>query len=202
MTHPGLQASKKIQRKEFRSQLLALPRPSVNRSGAAVAELLGSVVRDKRVASFCPIGGEPDFAQHLSGAASVAYPRCLPDTRELRFAWMPGPPSVIGEHGIPEPDDLLPSARPWEFDVVLVPGAAFSLRGDRLGWGAGYYDRFLATLRPNTLLCGVANDFQVVDDLPTEPHDVAVEMIITPTRVIHCRSEPTPAVVSPSLELP
>lgn len=187
MTHPGPQASKQTFRTEFRSRLLALGPQTSHSAGIEVARLLAPVVADKRVAAFCPVGGEPEFASRLQGLRAVAYPRCVPASRELAFAWMTAPPVVPGVHGIPEPGEDEPPAAPEEFDVVLVPGAGFAPTGDRLGWGAGYYDRFLAAVGDTPLLCGIANDFQIVDQLPIEPHDVPVDMIITPTRVIHCR---------------
>ena len=68
--------------------------------------------------------------------------------------------------------------------AVIVPGLAFDRRGHRLGRGAGVYDRFLATLAPNTLRIGVIPDAQLVDALPTEPHDVPMHLVVTEKRVI------------------
>lgn len=187
MTRTGPQASKQLFRQEFRSRLLALPPDTVHSAGVQVARLLAPLVEGRRVAAFSPVRGEPEFTASLNGPRAVAYPRCLPALRKLAFAWMQAPPAVAGEHGIPAPDPAEPAADPHDFDVVLVPGACFSPTGDRLGWGAGYYDRFLADVGDSSLLCGIANDFQIVEHLPIEPHDVPVDMIITPTRVIHCR---------------
>ena len=66
---------------------------------------------------------------------------------------------------------------------MLVPGLAFARDGRRLGRGKGFYDRFLAALRPDCFKCGIGLDFQVVDDLPTEPHDVLLDAVVTPARV-------------------
>ncbi len=68
-------------------------------------------------------------------------------------------------------------------DLVLVPGIVFDKRGHRIGFGLGYYDKFLKKV-PKSIKVGLAFDFQVVDELPSESHDVAVEMIITDKRVI------------------
>ncbi len=67
-------------------------------------------------------------------------------------------------------------------DVVFCPLVGFSDRGGRLGLGAGHYDRWLAAHPPH-LAIGLAWDCQLVDDLPTEPHDRALDAIITPTRL-------------------
>ncbi len=69
--------------------------------------------------------------------------------------------------------------------LTIVPGLAFTLQGDRLGQGGGCYDRYL-TDHPDTVSIALAFDDQIVDVLPSEPHDRRVSWIITPTRVIEC----------------
>ena len=89
---------------------------------------------------------------------------------------------VNGKYGIREPGDrcvLVPLNR---LDLVLVPGVAFDVRGRRIGRGKGYYDRLLSLA--GGLKCGVAFDEQILAEIPTEPHDVAVHCILTPTRWI------------------
>jgi 5-formyltetrahydrofolate cyclo-ligase len=79
---------------------------------------------------------------------------------------------------VPEDD---PDPR-WP-DVVVVPGLAFTVRGERLGQGGGWYDRFLLRTRPGCALVGVAFDPQIVDALPTEDHDVTLDGVATETCV-------------------
>jgi 5-formyltetrahydrofolate cyclo-ligase len=66
-----------------------------------------------------------------------------------------------------------------DIDLVIVPGVAFDERGNRLGRGKGYYDRFLKTLPEDTPSIGLAFDFQIVDDLPHSSVDLSVKKIIT-----------------------
>ena len=66
-----------------------------------------------------------------------------------------------------------------DIDLVVVPGVAFDRKNIRLGRGHGYYDRFLSGLPKRTKTIGLAFDFQVLDDLPQDPHDVPVSKIIT-----------------------
>jgi 5-formyltetrahydrofolate cyclo-ligase len=68
---------------------------------------------------------------------------------------------------------------PAELDVVVVPGLAFTPDGRRLGQGGGHYDRFLTRLRPDCVTIGACFAEQLVDDLPTEPHDTTVEHVAT-----------------------
>jgi 5-formyltetrahydrofolate cyclo-ligase len=77
---------------------------------------------------------------------------------------------------LPE-DEPAPDAR--TVDVVLVPGLAFTAAGERLGQGGGWYDRFLAGIRTECTTIGVGFEPQLVDELPTEPHDVVLDHIIT-----------------------
>ena len=66
-----------------------------------------------------------------------------------------------------------------EVDAVLVPAAAVDRDGGRLGWGKGYYDRFLSTLGCETTVVAVVFDADIVSDIPVEPHDIGVDVIVT-----------------------
>lgn len=87
---------------------------------------------------------------------------------------------VAGKFGISEP---LPDREeiPFShFDLVLVPGMAFDMHGHRLGRGRGFYDRILAGA--SGVKCGVAYDFQLLEEILTEPHDAKVNFVFTPGR--------------------
>jgi len=68
-------------------------------------------------------------------------------------------------------------------EVLFMPLLGFTAKGDRLGQGGGYYDRFLAA-HPQAIAIGMAWDVQEVDELPTELHDMRLSAIVTPTRVL------------------
>ena len=72
---------------------------------------------------------------------------------------------------------------PNDLGLVLVPGLAFDLQGNRLGRGAGYYDRFFTRLPSDVPKIALAFDCQIVDLVPTDPHDMPVDMIITETGI-------------------
>jgi 5-formyltetrahydrofolate cyclo-ligase len=65
-----------------------------------------------------------------------------------------------------------------DLDAVIVPGLAFDRLHNRLGRGAGYYDRFLCTLPKHVITVGLAFDFQLTESLPTEAHDMRLQQII------------------------
>jgi 5-formyltetrahydrofolate cyclo-ligase len=90
-----------------------------------------------------------------------------------------------GAWGIPEPHGTRP-VRLDEIDLILVPGAAFDCRGNRLGYGAGFYDKLLATFRKMTV--ALAFEAQVVPQVPADLHDILIRKIITERRVITAQS--------------
>lgn len=91
-----------------------------------------------------------------------------------------------GLWGIPEPTGpALGAAALAQADVVLCSAMAVTLDGRRLGVGGGWFDRALAFTRPDTLLIALVTDDDVVDALPTEPHDRTIDVIVTPTRTLH-----------------
>ncbi len=73
---------------------------------------------------------------------------------------------------------------PAGLELILVPGLAFDTHGNRLGQGGGFYDRFLPHTGSGTITIGIAFDEQIIDAVPTGPHDRRVNYILTPTRLI------------------
>ena len=95
---------------------------------------------------------------------------------------------ICGYKGIPEPKaSLLPGNRvaPVSLDVALIPGSVFDLKGNRLGYGGGYYDRFLALKAPKALRIGLAYSFQVIDRIPHQPHDIPMDWLVTEEGILH-----------------
>ena len=71
---------------------------------------------------------------------------------------------------------------PQELDLIIVPGLAFDLSGNRLGRGKGFYDRLLSNTK--ALKIGIGYDCQLLEQVPSEPHDVKMDAVITPNNVI------------------
>ena len=99
--------------------------------------------------------------------------------------WSPGTPLERGKFGLQEPGEAHPELLP---NLVLVPLLAFDRKGNRLGYGAGYYDAALRKLRrPGPVIAiGVGFDEQEFPDIPHEPQDEPLDMILTPSRIIAC----------------
>lgn len=89
---------------------------------------------------------------------------------------------LTGKFGVSEPLPECETIPLDQFDLVLVPGVAFDLSGNRLGRGRGFYDRILS--QASGVKCGVAYDFQLLERVPTETHDARVHFVFTPTRCI------------------
>lgn len=101
------------------------------------------------------------------------------------FETVPGTGLLKSSFGISEPDPgTAVRVDEAEIDLVIVPGVAFDLLKYRIGYGAGYYDRFLAKLRPDCVTVGIAYDLQIVDRIPAEAHDIPVDKVVTEHRVI------------------
>ena len=84
-----------------------------------------------------------------------------------------------GPYGMEQPSAEAEALVP---DVLFVPMLGFTARGDRLGQGGGHYDRWLEA-HPETIAIGLAWDSQLLDSIPTEPHDFKLRAVVTPTRL-------------------
>lgn len=142
------------------------------------------------VGLYAPVHNEVDTAevmrQALAAAKIVLFPAVCQEGLEFRRIEDPGM-LHRGAFSIPEPDAACPVHSPGEADLIVVPGVAFDLDGRRIGYGKGYYDRALHQLEGKGRLVGLCYDFQIVDVIPGEPHDVRMDMIITERRVIRLR---------------
>jgi len=92
-----------------------------------------------------------------------------------------------GKFGILEPIEIMKIVYK-NIGLVLVPGITFDKEGHRIGYGFGYYDKFLHKV-PKAVKIGLAFDFQVIDKIPREQHDVPVDFIVTEKGVIECRKQ-------------
>lgn len=85
-------------------------------------------------------------------------------------------------YGILEPDQIINENA--MFDAIIFPGAAFDLSGSRIGYGKGYYDRFMSKLDYKPKKIGICYDFQLLKKIPSEAHDVKMDLIITEDRTV------------------
>jgi len=91
-----------------------------------------------------------------------------------------------GYYDIPEPDPQKSHRiEPREIDAAVIPGSVFDIHGGRLGYGGGYYDRFLVNDAPQARRVGFAFELQLVDKVELEPHDQPLDILITEKRIVN-----------------
>ena len=143
--------------------------------------------QSKTVFSYCSSGDEIDTYPLLLDALAQGKKVCVPKTcghgimqaRMIRCLAQLCP----GKYGISEPEDCCPVVSPEEIDLCIVPCLAADCRGYRLGYGGGYYDRFLPqTSAAKMLLC---EQSRVFDEIPVEEHDIPCDILITESQVIY-----------------
>ena len=175
-----------MNKKEIRAYIREKKRAMTERQIVSASARLGEQFRDcelyknaKTIYGYLPYNQEvrtvPMLQRALDEGKRVAVPKCYGD--EMRFIYLDDLSQVeSGYCGIPEPiadgpvaDD--PTA------LVLMPGLAFTERGERMGYGGGFYDKFLAA-EPNHPTLALCYDFQMVDFIPTEAYDIPVDCVL------------------------
>ena len=136
------------------------------------------------VMAYAAIGSEanvwPIIRDALAQGKRVALPVCV-DKRHMRAVCYDGR-LRIGRMGILEPMGEV--VVPKDIDLLLIPGLLFTREGVRLGYGAGYYDAFLTDTR--ALRIGVGYGAQRVDELPSQPHDVRMQALLSEQGLFAC----------------
>jgi 5-formyltetrahydrofolate cyclo-ligase len=134
----------------------------------------------RAILTYMPIKGEADLRPLLANYPQKCWilPRILPDAGHSMY-FHPYDPRQLVRHpfGMEEPAASLPVIPPDDIDLALVPGLAYDRRGWRLGYGGGYYDRFLTGFSGVSL--GVTFDALLLDKLPCGEYDVPVKWIVT-----------------------
>ncbi len=129
--------------------------------------------------------------QCLAAGKTVSVPLTVIDPPRLIPCRINDPDQdlVAGYCGIPEPDPgRSEPLDPGAIEAVLVPGAVFDPLGGRLGYGGGYYDRFLALEAPQAVRIGIAFAEQVIDRVPVQAHDQPLDYLVTEERTLATRA--------------
>ena len=173
---------KKTLRKKIREQKRAMTPKQIETASNQLVQMFleTDLYRNaKTIYGYLPYNQEvrtvPILKQALADGKQVAVPKVYGE--EMKFIYLPDLTQVAcGYAGIPEPtadgpigDD--PTA------LVLMPGMAFTKEGQRIGYGGGFYDKFLAS-EPDHPTIALCYDFQIVDQLPTEEFDIPVDLVL------------------------
>jgi len=173
---------KKELRKKIREQKRAMREEQIVSASVRLGELFldcPQYKEAKTIYGYLPYNQEvrtvPMLEQAMKDGKRVAVPKCYGD--EMRFIYMDDLSKVEkGYANIPEPIADEPVADD-KTALVLMPGMAFTKDGKRMGYGGGFYDKFLAAEpeHPTVALCYA---FQMVEDLPTEEYDIPVDCVL------------------------
>jgi 5-formyltetrahydrofolate cyclo-ligase len=172
-----------------RVRLARAARSAADRQAAGVliadrVQSLPAIVSARRVALYASMRTEPDTAPLMRRLNADGHELLLPRVRGEQLEWIVVTPDVTfttGAFGISEPMDG-PVALLSTADVVVVPALAVDGTGMRLGQGGGFYDRAISDI--SVPLIALIFDEELLDNVPAEPHDRRVDVIITPSRTI------------------
>lgn len=175
-----------MDKKELRRQIREMKRAMTEEQIVAASERLGELFLDcpqykeaNTIYGYLPYNQEvrtvPMLEQAMKDGKRVAVPKCYGE--EMRFIYMDDLSKVEkGYANIPEPIADEPVADD-KTALVLMPGMAFTKDGKRMGYGGGFYDKFLAA-EPNHPTVALCYSFQMVEDLPTEDYDIPVDCVL------------------------
>ncbi len=146
----------------------------------------------KKIMLYLAMPDEPHLERIIAHALAADKTVCVPHMRETRGLMDAAIISnlddlVVGQFNllVPNPNTLR-LLEPSELDLIIVPGVAFAKDGRRLGMGAGYYDRFVPKAN-NAELIGAAWSAQILDSVPTDPHDRLVNYLLTENGIFTCK---------------
>ncbi|MCD6311672.1 MAG: 5-formyltetrahydrofolate cyclo-ligase [Elusimicrobia bacterium] len=138
----------------------------------------------RRIMSYCPIDGEADIREVNNAAVSAGelfLPAVVREAGRLLIEarrFFEEAVCVNGKYGISEPPQGAPVIRPEDIELIFVPGIMFAPSGERIGFGRGYYDRFLVSCT-RAVKAGVCFEAQIEKDFQTHVNDVKMDFVIT-----------------------
>lgn len=176
---------KKELRRQVRGQLNALPPERLRESDDALFARflrLPQVQQARTIFAFWGIAGkEPETSRLIGTLAAqgkrIGLPRMLPGHQMEVRLYDPDKPLVSVSFGISEPGEDCPLLDKGEIDLILVPAVCYDRQGYRLGFGGGYYDRWLEHF--DGFRVGLCRDAVLQGKVPTEPHDSRVDVLLT-----------------------
>ncbi|HEU4965346.1 MAG TPA: 5-formyltetrahydrofolate cyclo-ligase [Bacilli bacterium] len=181
-----------MDKKELRHELLAnrkalAPQERADLDAGVLQNLLAlpEMQKAQTILAYLDFRGEVDSSGLIEWALREGKTICAPVTVKEERRLIPVQMSSLqevrfGAYGIREP--IMTDNNVIEIpciDVVVIPGVGFDRQGGRLGYGGGYYDRFLPRLREGVVKIAVAYELQILPQVPLEPHDTLLDMLVT-----------------------
>ncbi len=188
MANHELAAAKAALRTALLTARTGIPTERVARASASLRTRVLALPSVRQAAcvfvyvSMLPEAGTRELIDRLRDDGKIVLVPKIVGREPMRAVLFTGWESMApGVLGIPSP--VHTSTPDCPVDVALIPGLAFTAHGERLGYGAGYYDRWLAD-HPETLRVALALEHQVLDELPVGMHDVSMDLIVTDERLL------------------
>lgn len=180
-----LSQQKKELRREYKARRAELDKAQKERFDAIICDNIVSLDCFKAahtLLTYAPIASEIDInpiaAEALRLGKSVAYPVCDTDSSTLTFRYISDLSELVcGSYSIPEPPEYADIFRDNESAICIVPALAIDKQGFRLGYGKGYYDRFLTNFS-GIAISALYSDF-IANELPRDKYDIPIELIVT-----------------------
>ncbi|MGM9937179.1 MAG: 5-formyltetrahydrofolate cyclo-ligase [Candidatus Ornithomonoglobus sp.] len=181
-------AAKDEIRNEIKAKRRMLTRDEINEASGRITERILSLDCYKNadtvmsyISAFKEPGTDVIILRLFADNKRVVVPISNTDTFTITPSYLTSPDKLIkGAYGIKEPAECI-KADISDIDLALIPGIAFDTKGARIGFGKGYYDRFLAAFKG--IKVGICYDFQLLDYVPSSPHDIKMDIIITEKRI-------------------
>lgn len=182
----------RLQMRETRERLSSLEVENRSRLLFSKLEANNLLQQAQTIMGFVAIKNEVNLTEwlikKLNQAKTIILPRVEADGQISGVKFTDWGNTIKSKLGIIEPlGEPFPEQ---EIDAVLVPGLVFDLKGYRLGYGKGYYDRFLPKLRKDSFKCGVCFDFQIVESIFPHEKDIPVDCLITEQQTLLINKRP------------
>ncbi|WP_020526837.1 5-formyltetrahydrofolate cyclo-ligase [Flexithrix dorotheae] len=179
-----VRAEKKILRQSLAEKRSRLTSEEVANYSKVICEKIWDfVVRNKIdiIHTYLPIKNEVDtyalIERALLNEKIIIVPKTLADRAIENLHLKSVEHLVRGKFNTLHPGEEIKYE--GKIDLIIIPGLGFDQKNNRLGFGAGYYDKFLRS-QPNAVKMGIAYPFQLLDEIPSEPHDIKMDLVISP----------------------
>lgn len=182
-----LNSPKQSMRKAVKSLRQTLDLPALSQAICTQVQQSGVLIPVKKVLTYYPMVGEVDVLPLLAMYPNIEwhFPKTIQDEAGASLMFFPVDRETAfkpGAFGVMEPVEFWPALKDFStVDLIILPGMAYDVFGNRLGYGKGMYDQFLAKIEPDCRAkrVGVAPEATIFDAIPADPWDQKVQILFT-----------------------
>ena len=182
---------KKLNKKNIREEIIDKRNNLIldikqNYDSLIFEEIINSEIykKSKKIFTYISFGSEVDTIKLINYSFSnnkeVYVPKINKQTKDMIALKIHNFNNMsVDKWGIIEPKSVDKDNIGTDFDLIIMPGIAFDKQGNRIGYGGGYYDKYISKLNNASNLLALAYDFQIIQDIESESHDIKVDFILT-----------------------